>query len=85
MPRAATTSDAMPPLVPHLDFLDEVTSHCSRRAQEGKQGSGYSAHPSPMVRWAVDLGRREGLAIIAERIRLTMRRSLSRAPVSGRP
>ena len=50
-------------------MLDQVADHCSGRAQAGMPVSGYSAHPDEFVRFAADLGRREGLFVLGERLK----------------
>ena len=45
-----------------LTFMNQVASHCANRSREGLANTAFRDHPNELVRYAAELGTREGQA-----------------------
>lgn len=58
------SGDILTPI--QLSAMNTVANHCSHRAQSGLQNWLHLDHPDPMVRFAADMGMREGTFLLNE-------------------
>jgi hypothetical protein len=64
----------MPSILTSLELLDQAADLCAAHSRQGLPVLDFLKHePDPMVRFAADLGRREGLFVAHERAQLQRR------------